>query len=182
MSKRWTVTIWSGCTQFLSEAIFALSFEVIWLEMFEEFVSRLTSEDLRKMVERVHKIVNDSSNDTSFGAWCLVVKDFSKTLTLNQLKRKWSDETKNLLGMYENKQMRRALKNRLNLKEEEIKWEQSGFRPWELFSKDEEMHYKLSRRRYWQRLTNTQKKYLSNLLLKNPDHSDYIKQTYKLSD
>ena len=44
------------------------------------------------------------------------------------------------------------------------------------------MHYKLSRRRYRQRLTNTQKKYLSNLLLKNPDHSDYIKRTYKLSD
>ena len=44
------------------------------------------------------------------------------------------------------------------------------------------MHYKLSRRRYRQRLTNTQKRYLSNLLLKNPDHSDYIKRTYKLSD
>ena len=84
--------------------------------------------------------------------------------------------------MIENQQMRRAFENRLSLKEEEIKWEQSGFRPWELFSKDEEMHYKLSRRRYRQRLTNTQKKYLSNLLLKNPDHSDYIKRTYKLSD
>ena len=158
------------------------SFEVIWSEMFEEFVSRLTSEDLSKMVERVHEIVNDVSNGTSFRAWWLVVQDFSKTLTLNQLKRKWSDEIKNLLGMIENQQMRRAFENRLSLKEEEIKWEQSGFRPWELFRKGEEMHYKLPRRRYWQRLTNTQKKYLSNLLLKNPCHSDYIKRIYKLSD
>ena len=158
------------------------SFEVIWSEMFKEFVSVLTNDDLLKMVERVHDITNDASINTSFGNDWFVVKDLAKSLTLNQLKHKWSDEIQKLLNMIEDQQVRRTFEDRLSFGEEDMKSEQPEFRPRELFSKDEEMHDKLARRRYRQRLTKTEKRYLSYLLLKNPDHYDYIKRTYKLSD
>ena len=157
------------------------SFEVTRSEMFKEFVSVLTNDDLLKMVERVHDITNDANINTSFGNDWFVVKDLAKSLTLNQLKHKWSDETQKLLNMIENQQVRRTFEDRLSFGEEDMKSEQPEFRPRELFSKDEEMHDKLVRRRYRQRLTKTEKRYLSYTLLKNPVHYDYIELTYKLS-
>ena len=91
--------------------------------MSKEFVSLLTNDDLLKMVERVHDITNDASINTSFGNDWFVVKDLAKSLTLNQLKHKWSDETQKLLNMIEDQQVRRTFEDRLIFGEEDMKSE-----------------------------------------------------------
>ena len=134
------------------------------------------------MIEGMNDITNNTHRVASFGGDWFITKDLTKTLTLSELKDKLYDETQELLRMTEDHLLIISFENRLSVNEEEAYLEQVDFRPCELFIKDEEMHKILEKRRYRQRLSRSEKQYLSYLLIENPDHSEFIKRTYKLSD